>query len=1355
MTLSELLSKLREASDRHQRLRKHPFYRVMMWIAATTTIVTLLATVAIAVLLHNARFHEYLRRTVEQKASSSLGVRVQLNNFALNFSTLSLDLYGVTVDGASPYSNPPLLQVDHAEAGVRIVSLVQRTWYLDNFRVDHPVIHVFVDSHGVSNLPTLKTSGKKSNTSVFDLGIRHAVIDQGEFYLNDRPSDIAADLHDLGFRASFDSLLKKYSGRMTYSNGRVVYGTFQPFAHNLDAQFEATPTRFDLTQGKVSLGNSQVVLSAALENYGDPRLNGHYDVTADCKELGAILHQPSVPAGMVRASGRLQFHQLPKGSMLDSLFVDGDVASSRLDIHTARARAQVERITAHYQLANGNAVLRDFHAAALGGEINAQGGMKDLSGDTHSEFTAAVRGVSLADLARALGPASQAREVTVSGKLNADAKASWGKSFDHLLAHTDATLLGQIQPSRNALRQPSAVPAGATGVVAPASPFPLEGAIHATYSGDNRQLGLDNSFVKTAQTNVTMNGIVGAHSSLRLQLRANDLREWESIADNFRTAAPGQGLQPLGLGGAATFSGTVQGSTAAPHLTGQLTASDLRYSGTAWKGLRTNVDLSPNMVSLQHADLQSGSRGRIAFSASARLNKWSFTENSPIQIELIASELNITDLTRLAGQQIPVTGTLSANIALHGSELNPIGRGTVSLANLTAYEQPIQSAKLTFAGTGDEAHGDLSIQLPSGSVQGKATIRPHEKTYTAELTASGIELGKLQAVRARNLKASGVLELNAKGQGSFSNPQLDATIRIPSLAVQDQTISGITLQMNVADHVANAALQSSAENTAIQAKAKVNLTGNYLADASLDTQGIPLGPLLAVYAPQANGMTGQTEVHATLHGPLKDKNQLEAHVTIPVLRVAYGNTVQLAAVSPVRVDYKNGVIKVQRSAIRGTDTDLQFEGTIPTDANGSMSMVLKGTVNLELAQLFDPDVRSGGQLRFNIDSHGPASGSEIAGQIDIVDATFASGELPVGLQHGNGVLTLTKDRINIQSFKGSVGGGTVTAQGGIAYRPAIQFDLGLSTQNARILYPQGMRENVDANLRLAGSTENAVLGGSVSLSDLSFTPAFDLGSFVGQFSGGVEAPPSRGFAQNVQLNVAVNSANSVNLTSRTLSIGGTANLQLRGTAADPVILGRVNLSSGDIILNGNRFLLSGGTVQFVNPSETQPVVNLTLTTSIQQYNINLRFQGPANQLRTQYSSDPALPSADIINLLAFGETTEASNANPTSTNQAAESLVASQVSSQVTSRVSKIAGISQLSINPVLAGSSSQGPPGANITIQQRVTGNLFVTFSTNVASTQSQTIQGQYQVSPRVAVSATRDPNGGFAFDALIKKSW
>ena len=73
----------------------------------------------------------------------------------------------------------------------------------------------------------------------------------------------------------------------------------------------------------------------------------------------------------------------------------------------------------------------------------------------------------------------------------------------------------------------------------------------------------------------------------------------------------------------------------------------------------------------------------------------------------------------------------------------------------------------------------------------------------------------------------------------------------------------------------------------------------------------------------------------------------------------------------------------------------------------------------------------------------------------------------------------------------------------------------------------------------------------------------------------------------------------------------------------------------------------------------------------------------------------------------------------------------------------------------MLANSNSQGPVGANSTVQQRVTRNLLKTFSSNVTTTQGQTIQGQYHVSPRVAASATRDPNGGFALDTLIKKTW
>jgi translocation and assembly module TamB len=1335
---------------------RHRLAAIAAWIVAIATLTALVALVAVAALLNSARFHEYALRTVEAKAAESLGARVELQNFTLHPSTLSVDLYGVTVDGAAPYSNPPLLQVAHAQAGLRIVSILRRTWYLDNFSIDHPVVRIFVDSNGRSNLPKLKSSDNSSNTSVFDLGIRHAVLDHGELFYNDKPSALDVDLHDLEFRASYNSSLNQYKGRLAYSNGNVAYGTLHPVAHSLDAQFEATPSMLRLSQAKLAVDTSQLTLSATVDNYSNPKVDGTYDANIDGSQVARMLKEPSIPVGLLHTSGSFQYQQVQSRSFADTVVVNGNMTSRRLVIKTPSLRAYVDNIDGEYSLANGNALLRSFRANLLGGEVTATAGINRLSGDSQGSANATLHGISLAQLRQVMGPS--AAGVALTGALNANARAAWGKTFDDLVAHADVTIDGHAARNQSAPQQVSISGQGTSpGSVVSQSSVPIDSVIHATYSAVNHELTVANSYLRTSQSELTMNGVVSTRSSLNVRLQANDLREFDTIASAFQVQTPGHPVETFGIAGSASFQGNVQGSTLAPHLTGQLTASDLQFRGTSWKSFRTNIELNPSFASLQHADLESASRGQIAFSASTGLSKWSYSNASPIQIQLRASQMNIADLTRLAGQQIPVTGTLTADIALHGTELNPIGTGNVSLTGVTAYDEPIQAVKFTFSGTGDDTHGDLSIQLPAGSLQGKVSVQPKLRTYTAQLSSSGIRLDQLQALKARNIDVAGVLAVNAQGKGSFDNPQLDATLQIPTLVVQKQTVTALNLKMNVADHIANATLQSSALNTTIQGKARVELTGDYLADASLDTQGIPLQPLLAVYAPsQSDKVTGQTEVHAKLHGPLKNRSLLEGHITIPVLKVAYGNTVQLAAAAPVNIDYKNGVMDLQRSSIKGTDTDLEFQGTIPVSGNAPISLLLHGTVDLQLAQLFDPDIRSSGQLRFNINSNGAASGSDLGGEIDIVDASYASPDLPAGMQHGNGVLKLTTDRLYISKFQGNIGGGIVTAQGGVAFRPGVQFDLGLAANGMRILYPEGMRESVDANLRLTGSMENAVLGGSVNLTDVSFTPAFDLASFSEQFSGGVPAPPTRGFAQNLGLNIALHSTNNVNLVSRTLSVGGSANLRIQGTAANPVVMGRVNLNSGDVILNGNRFVLNGGTVQFVNPSETRPVVNLTLTTTIQQYNINLRFDGPVEQLRTQYSSDPSLPSADIINLLAFGQTTEANAANPaTPADQAAETLVASQVSSQVTSRVSKIAGISQLSVNPVLAGSSSQGPPGANITIQQRVTGNLFVTFSTNVASTQSQTIQGQYQVSPRVAVSATRDPNGGFAFDTLIKKSW
>ncbi|HKF45821.1 MAG TPA: translocation/assembly module TamB domain-containing protein [Terracidiphilus sp.] len=1333
------------------RKPEHRWRHVLAWLSGIWLLLTVVIAITVAVLLSSKRFHDFVLSKVQSMATEDLNARVDLQNYAIQFSTLSLDVYGVTIHGAAPYANVPVLQLQHARVGFRIVSLLQKKWYLSSVQLDHPVVQIVVDKKGVSNIPSPKPSNSKSNTTIFDLGIRRAVLDHGEIYYNSQPGALSADLRDVEFLSTYNALAQMYSGHLAYANGRVLFGNYEPFQHNFDAQFDLTPTTFQLHRAQLTSAAALVNLVATVTNFNTPSVQVKYDIKVDGSQVARLIRNPTVPQGMLDASGSATWQDVANQPFLQSLTVNGDLSSQKLLVKSSSIQAAIANIAAHYSLANGDAVLHDLRAGLLGGELTAQGTMKQIAGNSHTDLTARLRNISVTQAARLAGSSSK-QPIALTGVLNADAKASWGKTLDDLVAKADATIRAKA-----AAKSPPPTPAtGATNAAAPVpSSLPVNSEIHANYSNANQQLALTDSYLRTPATTLTMNGVISKHSSLALRLQAGDLREAAVIANMFAAPKPGQPQQQLNLSGSANFTGTVQGSITAPHLTGQLSAANLQVNGESVKALRTNVDVSPSQAKLLNADLEPLPQGRINLNASVGLNHWSFSNTSPIQVDLDASRLDVASLAKLAGQQVPVTGTLNTRVTLHGSELNPVGNGNLSITNASAYNEPITSLQVKFDGTGDEAHANLALQLPAGAIASKVSVRPKDKTYTAQLSSTGIQIDKLETVKAKNLNATGVVQINASGQGSFDNPQLTASVRIPSLTVQNQTVANVNLQADVANHVANATLNSSAMNTSIQAKARVNLTGGYDTDATIDTQNIPLQPIVALYSPaNAAALSGQTELHATLHGPLKNKAALEAHVTIPYLNVAYSNTIQLAASAPIHADYKNSVLTLQHSAIHGTDTNLEFQGSIPVGVQGPMSLRLQGNVNLQLAQLFDPEIRTTGELRFNINSNGE-SGRNIGGEIDIVDAGFASGDLPVGLSHGNGVLTLTTDRINIKSFEGTIGGGKVTASGGVAYSPSLQFDLGLAANNIRMIYPQGMRESIDAHIHLAGTTEDATLGGAVNLTNLSFTPAFDLNSFVSQFSSGVEPPPSLGIAQNIRLNLAVRSTNNVNLVSRTMSINGDANLQVRGTAVEPVILGRVDLSGGDLIINGDRFMLTGGTIQFVNPSETQPVVNVSVTTTIQQYNITLHFQGPTDQMMTEYSSDPSLPQADIIHLLAFGETTEAAAKAPaTSPNQQAESLIANQVSSQITSRISKVAGISQLSISPVLGNSATQGA-GANITIQQRVTGNLFITFSTNTANTQSEVIQGQYRISPKVSVSATHDPNGGFAIDALIKKTY
>jgi translocation and assembly module TamB len=365
----------------------------------------------------------------------------------------------------------------------------------------------------------------------------------------------------------------------------------------------------------------------------------------------------------------------------------------------------------------------------------------------------------------------------------------------------------------------------------------------------------------------------------------------------------------------------------------------------------------------------------------------------------------------------------------------------------------------------------------------------------------------------------------------------------------------------------------------------------------------------------------------------------------------------------------------------------------------------------------------------------------VEGQVQLNNVAMTTADAPIGIEKLNGTLNISSDRVQLSQMKGQMGGGQVTFGGSITYRPSLQFNLAVQSQSVRLLYPEGLRTLLDANLAYSGTTTASALTGRVLIDGLSFTPDFDLASFSDQFStGGTVSQP--GFADTVRLQIAVQSRENLSATSSQVSVEGQAALQVGGTAANPVITGRTTLTSGEIFFRNTRYQLQRGVITFDDPNQTHPVLNLSVTTTIEQYNLTLTMRGPLDKLTTSYTSDPPLATADIINLVARGKTTQESSASSQST----DSMIASQAASQLSSSVQKLAGLSSLQIDPTLGGNNQN--PSARVAIQQRVTKNLLFSFSTDVSQPGSEIVQGEYQINKRWSVSMTRDQLGGVSVD-------
>jgi translocation and assembly module TamB len=1315
--------------------------RVLLWTAlAITTILSVLIVAAIVV-VHTAAFQRFVLEQIEQKTQASFGARLNIERMAINWRLFTIDFYGIVLHGRESSSQPALFGADHLRVGLKIASILQRKVDLNEIVLDQPVAHLNVDRNGNSNLPQSPSPpGKTGSTvaNILDLAIQHVEVNLGQIYYNDQESPLSAELRDFRAQIRFIPLATEYRGTLAYGDGRVAAKSFRPITHRLQLNFAAGRSGMAVDPITLTTAKSTLNVHAKLTDYDNPHVEGRYDGVVSTTELRQFANNESIPAGEVALNGALRYDNQQNKSVVDSAYLDGRMNSRQLVMSMGRMEASAKSIHGEYRLQDGNLRVRNVEADLLGGHIGANYELSHISGSSSSRLQASVQNVSL----EAMNDTAKVRNreiVRVSGRVDGMVGATWTSSIQNGVARAHFVIRNPRQPA-----------VGDTVI-------PLNGLVDVAYEGARNIASFGQSYLRTGNTTVSVTGVLSERSQLDVQANTTNLHEVVALTSAFNSGSSAEGTSasplPSDVGGSARFSGQVLGSVKEPRIKGELSASDLRVQSARWRSLRVSLDASSSGASMQNGVLEGAQKGQISFSGHADLVAWSLAPSSPLSLQATARQISISDLQQLTQSQYPVTGVLAANISIHGTEQNPEGQGSIQISQASAWNEPVNNLNIGFQGDGNSIHSNAQLVFPAGSLTAVLTYQPKTQSYDVNLRAPNVKLDQLQSVQARDLGVAGNLSFSATGQGTIKKPQITANVQIPKLEVRDEVISDVQAQLNVANEHADFTLSSKADQGSIQAKGNVGLDGEYPANASIDIRAIPVAVVLAHYLPKNQKIQGQAELHANLNGPLKNPYAIAAQLEIPTLNVNY-QAAQLALVHPLRVSYRNGVATIEQADLKGTGTNLSLKGVIPIKAAGQLNVSANGTIDLSLLQAFAAGVQSSGNINLDVSARGDLSHPAMQGKIDIVNAAVSTETIPVGFEGVTGQIQMSGNRLEITRFSGAAGGGTVSARGFLTYGEQSNFNLGLDAKSVRVRYPEGIRSILTGNLALSGNPSSSQLTGRVLVDRLSFTQQFDLATLLGQFSTDTPATTASPFEQNMKLNVAVATADDLNLASSKVSMGGAANLTVAGTMASPVVLGRATLTSGEVFFIGKRYEIQSGTIEFANPVRTVPVVNLYVKTTVQQYNVTINFVGPMDRLRTNYTSDPPLPPADIINLVAFGKTSEQAATSPsTPATLGAESVLAQGAAGQLSGKLERLTGISQLKIDP-LAG-NSQSNPGAQVAIQQRVTGNILLTFSTDVTSTQNQAIQVQYQVKKNLAVSALRDQYGGYAADMRIHKTF
>jgi translocation and assembly module TamB len=1274
-------------------------------------------------LFNKARLAGKVKSYLVARIDQATGGRTTIGDLQLELFPFLITLRDFQLRGRKPDVDPAFLQIKEVRLKPRLRSLFSNP-RLKSVELVQPIVNIRIRPDGAGNFP--HPGVQLEELDLFNVGIDRLIVTGGIFSVEDRRFNLDAEFAAFRLLVRYASSRRAYHTEMSYGEGLLHYGPWRG-QHRLALSATVLRNEIQIERISVSMNRSDFEATGVLRNLkaldgriafkGVAALDAIRDFYPEVRNLKGgigISGSVAIDRGVWKVSGQLE----GKGLSLDT---------ARIDKATARFLVVPDRLR-----------FEEVQVAGLGGSAAGSLEVSSLFHNPVVKAQLAFRHIGLPELALV----ARLEKIRFAAFLDGTLVASWQSKWK------DFTGNGQFRISKAE---------GTGGESAGTKALPLEGQLN--FAVARWSSSFQDSYLQLGSTRLAFSGLLSPNhtSNLHFEFHSQDLSE---LAAYFPALAE--------LQGSASFVGSAAGTLKQPEFQGQLTANNLAYRTLSVDHLDGQIRANSHQLELlqlaareKHTVLQA--RGRIL------LDPVRFVPVGAEGLWLKVKDAAAQDLFGVVGRSFPAEGSVTGEATLDGLYPDLRLQGKATIYKGSVYDQSFDKAELEFLYRPSRIEASrLKIEIGQGRVEGSGWVDLGEQALRASLSGTEIALAQLRGIEPRANRVSGTLtKIEFIAEGPIRSPNVEGRVTVKGLSLAGESLGDFSAEFHRRDQSVEFTAFSLKPDSRLQAKGFLGWNSEWPINAEIQFREFSFTPYVRKLLPAASEtLASQGSGTLTVSGPLRFPERISLAGSFSALKLAFQDT-QIQASQPFSLSYRDQRLAIQNAAFAGKGTALRVNGSIDLSKNMKLEADLTGTIDLALVSEFTKKVVAKGTATLNASIRGTLADPQMKGYAEIRAEQFGYEGFPNSLSQASGRFFFDENQVNIADLTGVSGGGKVRVNGNVVVGQAQvkSINLNLEAREVRLRYPEGMRNVVDADLVLRGSRQSQSLGGTLRIQNASFQKDYDpIFEFLRNRNAQIAIPAGKDLGEHLNLDLLITADRNIHVDTRLLKLESGANLQVKGTLANPSVTGSLEATGGELYFQGSRYRITRGRVDFINPVRLEPVIDLEAETDVRDYRVILTVKGTADKLHADLRSDPPLSTVELFSLVSSGGagsqtfpgavfTPYSATGRQLDTPTAASSLLSEGLSMKMGSPVKRIFGLDQFLIEPRSFLYGGPRDPSARVTVGQQITKDFSATYSTSVSSSEQQVIILIYNLNNSTSIIASRDADGYFGLDVRFRK--